>query len=251
MFGKKKTEEVEFTGVSVSNEKRNAIVLFIIEAVVVLIFIAGVLFVLNYFNIFPLSKINPTLFNFLPVREEGQNLDNKTDDINSKQIPLPTRPVDKTIQGSMEVASDIPNYQIILNNEQELIRLLRDWDIYGNYFYDTNTAYNSAKPLSTIRVRLNPSPQRGILLSDTQGNPYLSYNITTTEGIMDLYVNISEETLRSEKADLGDLVTYAVIAPLYRFANSVPVKELEEREKALGVVITEQIENNYFQVIQR
>lgn len=57
LFGNNK-EKVEFRGVSRSSEKRNAIVLFVIEAVVVLIFIAGVLFVLNYFGIFPFLKTN-------------------------------------------------------------------------------------------------------------------------------------------------------------------------------------------------
>lgn len=250
MFTRKKSE-VEFKGVSVSNEKRNAIVLFITEAVVVLIFISGVLFVLNYVGIISLSKINSTLFGFLPVREEGQDLNGEDANSVPENIPLPTRPVDKTIQGSMEVVSDIPNYQIILNNEEGLIRLLRDWDIYGNYFYDTNTAYNNAKPLSNIRIHLSSSPQRGILLSDTQGNPYLTYNITTTEGIMDFYVNISEGTLKNEKADLGDLVTYAIITPFYKFAHDVPVKKLEQRDQEMSELITEQLENDYFQVISR
>ena len=208
MFGKKKTE-VEFKGVSRSSEKRNAIVLFVIEAVVVLIFIAGVLFVLNYFGIFPLSKINPNLFSWLPV---------------SKEASPP-----------IEVVSDIPGYTLKLRNEKELLELLESWGVYGKEYGVTYgaTGDTQGKPLEKIVIHLVNEEQgtNAFGTGQTKESIYSSSLTEISPGRFDINIYISSSIIDGKDSNIipSIAIRATFLSSIYKIINSY--KDVSESQK--------------------
>ena len=217
MFGKKKTE-VEFTGVSVSNEKRNAIVLFVMEAIVVLIFIAGVLFALNYFGIFPLNKITP-FFNSLPTRG---------------------------IQNNIEITSDIPGYKVVFANKNALINYLDDANIF-NKTYDSESNFflkggMNSEPLKVVHINVTSDAQNGNAYSDGS-ETFSSVGITLSPRRADIFVQIGNSLL--EKGNFSDINAFLqeqIVVAIYVLLNDIKtVPELNNEKNKIYEIVREQI----------
>lgn len=205
MFGKKKSE-VEFKGVSVSNEKRNAIVLFIVEIVAVILFIGGVLAVLNYVGIISLSSINSAIFSNLPVKEQE-----------SEQI---------------EVVSDIPGYSLKLENEEELLKILESWGVYGKDYGITYGAMGNTegKPLETIVIHLVDQPQgtNAFGRDKTKEGIYSSSLTTISPGRFDINIYISKDIIDGLDENLPPNIVFRTtfFASIFRIAN--PTRNADE-----------------------
>ncbi len=239
--------EKGFSYESPEKQKKSAAKFFILELIILGIAIISIIGFLQYSGIINImdfvnqNKNNVTTQIPEKVKPNKPKGENPAGIINRKTATL-------TIKPAISAISDVPNYQTILNNEEKLISLLEEWNIYGKYFYDSNLEYNDAEPLSTIKVHFSPIKQPNVLLSDTQGNSYLTYSANTSKNVMDYYINISEDTLNNKSADLEGLVTYAFLVPLYKSAHDVPVHELEQRDEKIKEMIAEQLKYEYFKI---
>ena len=239
MFGKKKTE-VEFTGVRVSNEKRNAIVLFVMEAIVVLIFIAGVLFALNYFNIFDVNNL------FESIKKEQEPSETGLVGISGRALPPE---VDMNIDASIDVQSNVPEVAIQLVNEDEFINNLKSIGVFGRVYLQNNTL--EAKPASRLNIVLvsEEMTEHKLLIA----NEVILYSSKTTfEGEnINISVYISPIALNDSKRtaiDKGILVQEAVIRALYAYANNILSSE-EINNKTIEILRNLYNENKiYFRV---
>jgi hypothetical protein len=225
-------EKVEFTGVSVSNEKRNAVALFVVEAIVVLIFIVGVLFVLNYFGIFPLSKASPALFGFLPTKEGSYG------------------------KYDIEAVSEIPSYKIKLNNEEKLIKLLTDWNIFGRehrgvYFGEGNT---NGVSVEKIIIHLTDKEQKTNKFAGEDGDVYLSSNTVISPGRLDVYAHLGNLYLTDEKIKESGIAVLSIsLQALYKLDNHLlEFEQRKIRDQGTIDVVSEIIKqnSNYFEVVK-
>lgn len=196
LFGKK--ENIEVRGVRASNDKRNAVTLFIIEAVVVLLFIAGVLLVLNYVGVISLSNINSAIFSGFPV--------NREEDV-------------------IEVVSDIPGYSIKLENKKELVELLESWGIYGKEYGVTYgaTGNTNGEPLKKIVIHLVDEEQgtNAFGTGQTKESIYSSSLTTISPGRFDINIYIEEKTLNREVENFNPeiIMRSTLLSSLYKIVN--------------------------------
>lgn len=97
-FFKRSKEKIGFEGLSAENIQKQAAISLVIEIIIIAIFAVGVLMALNYLGIFSLSKISPTLFGWLPV---------KNHEADKKNLIAPDEPA------YVELPSDEENFEKI------------------------------------------------------------------------------------------------------------------------------------------
>lgn len=190
MFGKKKSE-VEFRGVSASRDKKNATILFVIEAVVVLLFIAGVLFILNYLRIFPLDTISEKLFGGLPARNVYD----------------------------ISVVSQVPGYEVKLNNEEGLINELVSMGVLGKKHSWQSWGSTGNENLQNINITLVPDEINQNTTLDAEGNVIIGAIPQLSGSTLDIDVYLSKITLDNVErtsTDKGNSLLWGAYTPIYR-----------------------------------
>lgn len=209
---------------------------------VVTIFIVGLLQysgIINIMDFVNQNKNNVTT----QIPEKVIPRDPKGSRITESLIPKATG-LPAGTRGNIEVDSQINGYNLVLENNEELIDLLTSWGVYGMYFYDDNSKISDSKPLQTIRVVLTPDPQKGILIADNQNNPYLTFSTKYSLDSMNIFINIATATLQNEKLTAktrGDFVTHSVLSILYRASKNGEVNQGE-----LENIVKSGIEKGYF-----
>jgi len=215
-------------------EKRSAYKFLAIEIVIILLFVLVLLLVLNYLNIFPLTRIYPSLFGFLPVSDK--NLVSGDYDI--------------------EAVSEIPSYKIKLNNEEKLIKLLTDWNIFGRehrgvYFGEGNT---NGVPVEKIIIHLTDKEQNTNKFAGEDGDVYLSSNTVISPGRLDVYAHLGNLYLTDEKIKESGIAVLSIsLQALYKLDNHLlEFEQRKIRDQGTIDVVSEIIKqnSNYFEVVK-
>lgn len=194
MFGRKKSE-VEFKGVKASNDKRSAVILFIVEAIVVLLFIAGVLFVLNFVGIISLSGINTTLFGRLPINQSLGEV------------------------SVLETESENPEYKLKVINEEAVVDYLIEIGFFDERF--TVVAKEDFIPKGII-IALSNEDQKGLPYINSE-NQEITHSVQF-EGLNEtdqvrMKIYLSQQTLESTDLDKSESFNAYFLYSLYRFMN--------------------------------
>ena len=221
MFGKKKTE-VEFTGVSVSNEKRNAIVLFAVEGLVVLIFIVGVLFALNYFGIINFSSLElPPSLSVRPTVISGNpNIEEKA--LSSIKI---------------ETLSAIRGKKLELIDKAKLVSYL---DAFG-LTNKASISLNEETPLlnfrfDTLKINLTDILQKGNIYAGTNAEPLYSSSAEPSDTSLIINIYLSPKALSDSNASL--IAEKSLIVTLFRWGyNPNGLNIIPEKGKDLDVIL--------------
>lgn len=225
MFGRKKSE-VEFRGVSASNDKRSAAMLFIVEAVVVLLFIAGVLFVLNFVGIISLSSINSNLFGRLPVQ----------------------------VEKDITVNSDRADVNVSIQNEKELIRYLEDWEIIGTPQDWGAWGSTGNQNLNKINVTLVSEEIPENATVDGEGNIHVGSTVNMTGDTANFRVYLSDTVLNESSQspeELGNAFMSGLITPIYRAKYPSTIESPNLQAPDLFEIIGGLAERNYFRIEKR
>jgi len=216
-------------------EKRTAYTVLAVEIIVIAIIVVIAFIVLNYFGIFPLSRVSPLLFGFLPVSEES------------------------LVSGDydIEAVSEIPGYKIKLNNEGKLIKLLTDWNVFGKnhdgvYYAEGRT---NGTPVNKIVLHLTKEVQKTNKYVDQAGQVYLSSYIIVKPGQLDVYAHLGDMYFndREKKNEAGIAVLSITLQALYKLDNYlIPFEQRKIRDEQTLNVISEIIKqnSNYFEVVK-
>lgn len=247
IFGNKK-EQTEFRGVSVSNEKRNAIVLFVIEAIVVVLFIGGVLAVLNYVGIISLTSMNPTLFGWLP--------NNGNTNLNTGVVLNPDEPlsnstavnqlIDKNIKASVKITSDIPQLNPNLTNTEKFIQQLRDWTVYGRTYTDPVLGSTDGSPLSDIEIILTSTEMKVYPFSDSEGI-FIGSGYKFNQGKLELSIYLAPRVTDLDKSRVEALINRQVLISLLALPKKLDsVVSFDQALTEINAILAEQNKTKSF-----
>jgi len=234
MFGKKKTE-VEFTGVSVSNEKRNAVVLFIVEGIIIVFFIIGVLLVLNYFKIINFSSLN--LFSILPTKSTviSANVHIKETALSSIEI---------------ETLSSIRGKELQLIDKAKLVSYLDGFGLTNK----ASISLSEDAPLlnfrfDTLKINLTDIQQKGNIYAGTDAEPLYSSSVEPSDTSLIINIYLSPKALSDNNVSL--IAEKSLITTLFRWGyNPNGLNIIPEKEKDLDIILGGLNNTNRFLSIQ-
>lgn len=181
-----------------------------IETIFLGVIILIIIGILSFLNIIPLSKINPILFGWMSQEQK------------------------------LVVVSDIPRYKVSINNSDDFLKLINQWNLYGkNFSIQSGSTENI--PLKSIRIHLVSNDQF-INAYQSNGSTYLSSSIKISRGRFDIYVYLSNNILTDNSkfpAQKNTLLAVGVITALARlneyviYGKNDPTKNFNEVLKKL------------------
>jgi len=160
MLGRK--EKVEYTGVSAENTQKQAVIIVGVEIFIIFILSIGLLFVLNYFRIFPLSEMNPALFGLFPVKSiTNEILVNQTEIFS---CPVPLEFCDKGMEVEfngepaliydIDSGSDVDTLSFyVLQTKKYALNSMHGFSqtfIYNNFCYTASYLFSSDSKLEPL-----------------------------------------------------------------------------------------------------
>lgn len=216
MFGKKKSE-IEFKGVSVSNEKRNAIVLFAAEAVIVLVFIVGVVFALNYFGIINLVSIIQN------VQDKArQNPKEDTDQLVGGYRTVSAKNTRNTetarVQPSISVVSDIQGITIEETGDKRLLEFINSYGVFGKKYLLEPGKFSDFIDEMEVHLTDIVQPSNKYFLIDTK-IPATSSSIQFQGGKLTMKIHLSEEAYSSQKTTPEQFFMQSLLTNIFQMAK--------------------------------
>lgn len=183
-------------------EKRKGAFKILVIEIVVLIFVAfGILIALNYVGIFPIGRILPSIFSFIPVAD----------------VPRLT------------VKSENPNYKLILVDETGAYEFLNSFGMYDERF--SRLTLEQLVPKGIIVILTNVE-QKGVPIIDSQsGKMILSSSIEPLTDTRQVQVKIymSEDVLQNSNFDISESFNSHLIFTIYKFFNQeAPLEKVEK-----------------------
>ena len=241
------TKKEGFSYISPDIKRKKALVFLLIETILIVLVVILAFGVLNYFSIFPLYKMNPDLFSWLPTKPVGTSIPNSADLKGDYAFPadLSKLNIDLTAQ------SDVGGYDLTLENKEKLISLLKSWNVYGNYYYGSANQIRNVKPLEKIHVHLVSSPQKGIFQATQKGEVVTSYDTTVGSGEMNFNINISDTILKNKALDSkskGAYASYVLMSVMYRVTHNVNPNQISQREEDMRKALKGELKTNYFDI---
>lgn len=226
-------------------EKKKSILRAVgIETVFIGVIILIIVGTLIYLNIIPLSKFFPGQ-KTSPFPLKGRDLSRV---ISPTSIPTPA-----PVNAQINVVSDIPDYSITLNNKEDILSILKKWDVYGKIY--GADLYNSVtpQPLEKITIHLTDQEQKLFAVRDNNGI-YISSGITFKNNSSDLYVYIKKSILEDSKKNIDRLLLIQALTTLYGASNQVnSVDKLNEATKLVSTTVSEleKKQNTYFKIVKK
>ena len=173
-------------------QKKSALTLFITEVVAGAVVVALILGVLNYFNVFPLSKMAPNQFGWLPQKSEGIGI---------------------------RVASQVPGVRVVLQNQAELVNFLTEWGVIGKPLDWGVYGSTSGKELKQIELILVKDEIQENATVGNDGKIFSGSRASLQSDAMTVSVYIAPEILNDSALDSnirGISFLAAVVTHLYR-----------------------------------
>lgn len=163
-------------------EDKKAFRLFGIESVIIILLIIVILVVLSMLNVIPLRSFIPGLSG---IRPTGTVKDVENQALVEQYRKAPA---------SISAVSDIPGYTVSVNNEEELIRILKSWGVYGKSYGASSFASGStgAVPLKKIVLHMTDKVQQANKYSTdgTNKTVYSSSYGNFSPGQLDVYIQV-------------------------------------------------------------
>lgn len=214
----------KFSYTSSEVQKKRALTLFISEFILGGVVVALILGVLNYFNTFPISKMAPAQFGWLPT--------------NSKP--------------DITVSSQVKGYSIMLQNEGELIGFLNTWKVFETHNWATYGSTNGKK-LQEINIVLVPDK--------IDENPTVGENEEIVVGSsprlfdskLEIRIYLASSILSSEDDPLvkGGAVLIGVITPIYRALYPSTMEKPNASAPKLSEVISDLSSKGFFSIVKQ
>jgi len=247
MFTRKKTE-VEFKGVSASNEKRNAIILFVIEAVVVLIFVSGVLFALNYFGVINIMDL---------INQNNNNVTSQIPEKARPKDPKGERPTNTnfrnteslSVEPSIALISDI---DVVILNEGEKSKLLEfidKYQVFGKKYLLKPGEFSDFVEELELRLTDQLQPNNKYFLGNPT-SPVISSMVTFEGRKLILSIYLSQEAYNNDKITPEMFFMQSLLSNIYQMSkdpsgiglNTSQQKELNDEISKLYLDKTEYLE---------
>lgn len=136
---------------SQAQENKTAIEFFGIETGILLVLAIIILGLLNYFNVFSLSKMYPSIFGFLPHQQFKENIKDSTE-VSVRKLISPTyAPVDSKIKSEIDkVSKEI----VVTQSSKPLKTLYLPSDVKNNTnnnkYYSSVMSYTSGLSVATL-----------------------------------------------------------------------------------------------------
>lgn len=228
-------------------KERNKVFKFIaIEITIILVFVTILFLVLNYLNIFPLPRIAPTLFGWLPV-QEGVKKGIPLNPEEPKIVPSPTIDPRKA-KGDIVLVSEVPRYSLTLSYKNELIDLLRSFSVFGKGYYNDKPENPSQEPLEKIVVHLIDKDTFDNLLLENADIPYSTF--AEFKGTnLDLYIYISPQIFAKGPIEVGKNMQMGMMKALYKMSHPArSTEEINAQAEFLKTYLTRFSNNKYITV---
>jgi len=251
-----------FSYESPEKQKKRAFSLFIIESGLIVVVIIGAFIALNYFGIFPLSRLFPNLFGGLPQNNEIIKKVNKIFvDPNQPAVQPSVTPVkyDKNAKPSIEVVSDIKGYDISIQNNDQLMQLMKSWNVFENEYSTTYGSHGSTGgyPLKKIVVHLTDKEQKANIQAKDLNNIYAGSLTEITPGTFSILIYLEPKSILTGKvATMNPDKTFTVIflQSIYRIVNSKKITNNSEAvmNQFYNSFKTNSLMNNiYFKIVRK
>lgn len=120
---------------------------------------------------------------------------------------------------SIEVDSDNPKYDVVLQKEEELIQLLKSENVFEKFVNDDN-GISGEGGIRRIEVILTSQEQPNNLYKDDQG-VYSSTSTHVQDNTLRLTIHLADRVLQNPTQDPSDLFTYQFLTFMYRFGRNI------------------------------
>lgn len=206
-----------------------------VETIIILLLAVVIVGIMSYLNIIPLSKLNP-----FPQKSAQPE---KGFDSNHVFIPSPT--VNPNLPADITAISEIPTYTVTLEKKEELIKLLRGWEIFGRIYYNKVEDYAENKPIEKITIYLTDKIQSRKSQVDSAGNTITAVNTIIKGNAIDYYVYVNPTTLQAAKGtNAGGYVMSALLRDFYNLSHQ-KITDTKKRDADILMVLQAEIPKNY------
>lgn len=195
---------------NLTTDDRKAFKLFGIESAIIILLIIVIVVVLSVLNVIPYRSFIPGLSNikvtptFTPENNAYFDAQRK---LQMERIKAATP--NQNLPADISIVSDIPSVSAEVTNKEGLIKLLREWGIYGRVYQASVYAKGSmgTKPLEKIVIHVTDKVQQANQYAkDIKGQIYSSSYTNLTPGQMDIYIQVDTSASSLDKQVLFQLV---------------------------------------------
>lgn len=201
------SEEKGFSYESPEKQRKRGGALLITEFILGGIIVAFSFLILNYFNLFPVSRIFPNQLGWLPAQKSFE----------------------------INVVSKISGYEVSIVNKDKLLKLLNSWGLFDKN-YDVKfgaEGSTNGKPLKKLNIQLVDKELPTTKFFTKEREVYTSAYTYISEGQFDTQIHLNIPLLEASFSDAnpGRAMQTTLLVSLFRIVN--PGKSQEESAKYL------------------